>query len=90
MANVAWKFDMIPPPSPHFPPPPPTAPAPNQPPSAISAYLDLALYQKYHQSQGVLIIFKLIIHGILSMISNSKTKFGMEQVCIYEPTMLYS
>ena len=80
IAKVAWKFDMIP----NFRPPPSPPPLPvlHQSPSAIPAYLELTLYQKYHQThqtQGVPDdIYAYIIHGILSMISNSKTKFGME------------
>ena len=89
IAKVAWKFDMIPTFRP--PPSPPPLPALHQSPSAIPAYLELTLYQKYHQTQGVPDdIYAYIIHGILSMISNSKTTFGMERVCIHEPTMLCS
>ena len=55
------------------PPPPPPAP-----PSAIPASLELVFYQRCYQSN----IYVHIIHDILPMISNSKTKFGMERVCI--------
>ena len=31
-----------------------------------------------------------MIHDFLSMISKAKSKFGMERVCIHEPTLLYN
>ena len=48
------------------------------------------MYQKYPRSQGAFDnIYAHIIHGSLSRII-SKTKFGMERVCIHGPTLLFS
>ena len=89
MANVAWKFDMIPTLRPllallYPPPPPPTALCH----SRLFRFSSLPKVSPVSRNPDN--IYAHIIHGILSMISKSKTKFGMERVCIHEPTMLYS
>ena len=83
--NVAWKFDMISTLRPlHPPPPPPTALCH----SCLFRFSSLPEVSSASRNPDN--IYAHIIHGISSMLSKSKTKFGMERVCIHEPTMLYS